>query len=387
MTHPSYLLSMNCYRLVPVFAYLGFMITITLYFSTIGSAWGEEVRVISTRSHFDQIGNPIPSKPSYEPFPFDFGSIGCSQETIIYIHGVWTAKDRADEVNKKMFENAPEIFDRLRLSLETVDYKFPVIGFSWDSDTEISPEGWDNAIKIARNNGPKLAQFVLDLQENCPQTKIRLIAHSLGARVVLSGLHALNNNELWKDNKFKIASVDLLGAAIDDDEVSKNSLDVISSNGLKSAYGKVIEKQVTHFYNLFDSEDDALEPGAIGWYFPFLSCAYLYYSCFNLLENQPVYYPYFEQDLALGQSGSQSNISPSDKPRNYMDIPISRQIPNFADADADGECDLTFNHVCTINHIGDNHLGYVGFRDLSNNNTIKNNGAIDIVVNTFRNPS
>ena len=57
-------------------------------------------------------------------------------------------------------------------------------------------------------------------------------------------------------------------------------------------------------------------------------------------------------------------------------------------------CDLTiqsflfpFNDICTINHIGDNHLGYVGFRDLSNNNTIKNNGAIDIVVDTFRNPS
>jgi len=272
MTHANYLLSMNCYRLVPVFAYLGFMITITWYFSTIGPAWGEEIHVISTRSHFDQIGNPIPSKPSYEPFPFDFGSIGCSQEKIIYIHGVWTAKDRVDEVNKKMFENAPEMFDRLRLSLETVDYKFPVIGFSWDSDTEISPDGWDNAIKIARNNGPKLAQFVLDLHENCPQTKIRLIAHSLGARVVLSSLHALNSNEVWKDNKFKIASVDLLGAAIDDDEVSKNGLDVVSSDGLKSAYGKVIEKQVKHFYNLFDSEDDALEAGAIAWYFP--SCAY-----------------------------------------------------------------------------------------------------------------
>lgn len=385
MTHPRYLLSMNCFGLVRVFAYLGFMITITWYFSTAGPAWGEEVLVISTRSHFDQIGNPITSKPSYEPFPFDFGSIGCSEETVIYVHGVWTAKDRVDEVDKGMFENAPEIFDRLRLSLETVGYTFPVIGFSWDSDTEISPDGWDNAIKIARNNGPKLAQFVLDLQENCPQTEIRLIAHSLGARIVLSSLHALNNNEIWKDNEFKIASVGLLGAAIDDDEVSKNSLDVVSSNGLKSAYGKVIEKEVAHFYNLFDSEDDALEAGAIAWYFH--SCAYLFYSCFNLLENQPVYYPYFEQDLALGQSGSQSDISPSDIPRNYMDIPISQQIPNFSDADADGECDLTFNHICTINHIGDNHLGYVGFRDLSNNNTVKNNGAIDIVVSTFRTPS
>ena len=105
------------------------------------------------------------------------------------------------------------------------------------------------------------------------------------------------------------------------------------------------------------------------------------------MEDQPVYYPYFEQDLALGQSGLQSGISQSDIPRNYMDISVSQQIPNFSDADADGECDLTFNQKCTINNKGDNHLGYVGFRDLSNNNTVKNNGAIDIVVNTFRNPS
>jgi esterase/lipase superfamily enzyme len=61
-------------------------------------------------------------------------------------------------------------------------YTFPVIGFSWDSDTEISQDGWNYAKKIAKENGPKLAQFILDLKNNCPQTKIRLIAHSLGAR-------------------------------------------------------------------------------------------------------------------------------------------------------------------------------------------------------------
>ena len=90
-----------------------------------------------------------------------------------------------------MFESAPEIFDRLRLSLESVGYNFPVIGFSRDSDTIISSEGWDYAKIIAKKNGPKLAQFILDLQDNCPQTKIRLVAHSLGARVVLSSLKSL----------------------------------------------------------------------------------------------------------------------------------------------------------------------------------------------------
>jgi len=39
-----------------------------------------------------------------------------------------------------------------------------------------------------------------------------------------------------------------MGAAVDDGEVSKNIADV-SSDGIKSAYGKAIEKEVLHFYS------------------------------------------------------------------------------------------------------------------------------------------
>ena len=42
-------------------------------------------------------------------------------------------KIRPMKSTKRKFENAPEIFDRLRLSLESIRYNFPVIGFSWDS--------------------------------------------------------------------------------------------------------------------------------------------------------------------------------------------------------------------------------------------------------------
>ena len=118
-----------------------------------------------------------------------------------------------------------------------------------------------------------------------------------------------------------------MGAAVDDDEVSKNSADVSSSDGIKSAYGKVIEKQVTRFYNLFDSEDDALEPGVIGFY-PYPSpCPFLYYSCINIIEEQPVYYPYFEQGLVLGKMACQHMYFVNNIPRNYVDIPVKLQIP------------------------------------------------------------
>ena len=50
---------------------------------------------------------------------------------------------------------------------------------------------------------------------------------------------------MWKNNGFKIASVHLMGAAVDDEEVSKNPLDISSdstnANTVKSAYGKAIE--------------------------------------------------------------------------------------------------------------------------------------------------
>ncbi len=243
-----------------------------------------------------------------------------------------------------MFENAPEIFERAKLSLENSGYTFPVIGFSWDSDTNIDTEGegWNYAKIIAKENGPKLAKFILDLKDKCTQTKIRLIAHSLGARVVLSSLDSLNKNQIWNANNFKITSVNLMGAAVDDDEVSKNANDAISSGGIKAAYGKAIEEEVSKFYNLVNSEDDALEPGYVypwwwGGYFGW------HFDCFNYLEIQPVYYPCFEQDFALGQTGIQSTISDVDVPQNYVDIPVKKQeIRNIIDADADGECDLTY---------------------------------------------
>ena len=58
----------------------------------------------------------------------------------------------------------------------------------------------------------------------------------------------------------KIASVHLLGATVDDEEVSKNPQDILTDltneNTVKYAYGDAIEGQVIKFYNLFDSEDN-----------------------------------------------------------------------------------------------------------------------------------
>jgi hypothetical protein len=371
---------MSAYKLVSIFFSLALVSTIILSSSANNLVRAESIHIVSTRNHFDHFGNLIDNKPPYEPFPFNFQNVGCSQEVVIYTHGIWTARNKVDEGVKHMFESAPEVFDRARLSLQSMDYTFPIIGFSWDSDTEISKDGWNYAKKIAKENGSKLTQFIVDLKNNCPQTKVRLIAHSLGARVVLESLRNLYNNHAWNTNNFKISSVHLMGAAVDDSEVSKNIADV-SSDGIKSAYGKAIEKEVLHFYNLFNLEDDALEPGFFNpWSF----------GCFNYQENQPVYYPCFEQDLALGQKGIQSTILNADIPQNYNDIHVTQEVLNIRDADADGGCDLMYpsflspsGFVCTITQTGDNHLGYLGFRATAN--SIRDNGAMNVIVDTLRN--
>jgi len=140
--------------------------------------------------------------------------------------GVWTNEDEFD--SSFALENAREVFDRLKESLENICYTFPLVGFSWDADTDVTPNGWQTAKIIANENGAKLAKFLLDIKNSCntlnKDVNLRLIGHSLGARVILSTLDNLNNNNEWNNKNFTIKSVNLLGAAIDNNEISKISM-------------------------------------------------------------------------------------------------------------------------------------------------------------------
>ena len=123
----------------------------------------------------------------------------CQNETVvIFVHG-WEESE----------DNVKERLNRVKLSLENNSYIHPLIGFSWPSDTQ-----WDSARSTATENGPKLANLISNIKNECPGTDIRLLAHSLGARVVLSNLESLHENKTWNNNNFTIKSVDLLGAAL-----------------------------------------------------------------------------------------------------------------------------------------------------------------------------
>jgi len=130
-------------------------------------------------------------------------------------------------------------------------------------------------------------------------------------------------------------------------------------------YGNFIQREVVHFFNLYDLEDNMLKPAL----FP-----------------SPVYYPYFEGSAALGYHGKQGIDSPSSS--IYRDIDVENEIPNIVDSDGDHNCDSPNPFIpdsCTINAVGENHLGYFGFRSAATGMLI-DDGAMNVVVNNWRNP-
>ena len=109
-----------------------------------------------------------------------------------------------------------EQLDRVKMSLENNSYTNPLVGYSWDSDSE-----WIASQYIAKWNGPILADFILNLTNltnSCNLDKgkdmqIRIIGHSLGSRVILSSLDSLLKDGTLNKTNTPIASVHLMGAA------------------------------------------------------------------------------------------------------------------------------------------------------------------------------
>lgn len=246
-------------------------------------------------------------------------------ETVIYIHGEWTD-------GKSAFEQ----LNRIAMSIGANNYQIYLIGFTWDSNSAISRDGWQTAKTTAENNGLDLAQFILDYKTRCKDINVRLIAHSLGASVVNSTLVALNNSEKWNNNGFKIRSVHLLGAAINNNAIASNT-----------TLGQAIEKVVDDFYNLYNPEDNMLE----------------------------YVYSHIENHNALGLLGAQHNLA---LPRHYHERNIESELVPIPDADANGSLDCFDSFVILP---GDNHCGYMGYRLLHPfENLLRDDGSMDAVV-------
>lgn len=301
---------------------------------------------------------------------FQLNQQSCPTNMAIYVHGVWAGEDEAKEQYGRVKGSYQLALSELGQTIQSM----PLVLYTWDSDTirDLDGVGWNIAKRIANDNGRFLANSIINIINDCQsQTGIHIIAHSLGARAVLSALHELGTTNV------KIKSVHLIGAAADDEKISKNSSDADNSspsdNGI--IYGMDIENHVTIFYNLFSPEDNYLQT-----------------------ERIPYYYPFYENDSALGHMGADPTIV--DLPQNYRQENVQNELPedhtiDFTDADGDGQCDLNDRFLgyvwipfppfftpiwgCGIDDVGDNHRGYMGFRDYSSG-LIVDNGVMEIVA-------
>ena len=291
----------------------------------------------------------------------------CPPEIVIFVHG-WGVSPGG----------AIEQLDRVKMALEKNKYNTTLIGFNWGSNIN-----WTLAKELTKEQGEKLSRFVSDYKDTCKNEQginsdVHLLGHSMGARVILNALDELHNSSQWNNNNFTMSSVTLMGAAVDDEEVSTDPADITAdsttADSEKAAFGNAIQNETTRFYNLYDPEDKAL--GRI------------------------IYYPHYENDNALGLNGYQVNPKIT-LTKNYDQLNVIIEIKPIFDADGIGGAEpwLCYGYLCYSTpwlcygyvyfcyyyvDTGDNHLGYMGFRDLSDTNKLADVGAMNIVISKWR---
>ncbi len=191
---------------------------------------------ISTRGFYNLDSGITIKNQAYHLYPkraFD-ALIGIKEITIM-IHGL-----------RNNTSGALTKFVIAKRKLAHLGYKNPVIGYSYDSNTTGAQyilhalHALHVGVIIANKNGRNLAKFVIDFKQKSPETKIRLMGHSLGAHVILSTIKNLAKNT---KNKGIIEAVYLFGGSIPSDALSvKNA----------SSVQKIVSKKIRNYYNPYD---------------------------------------------------------------------------------------------------------------------------------------
>ena len=195
---------------------------------------------ISTRGYYDLDTGRTLKTSSYFAYPKSFfDKIAGVQELTIMMHGL--RNDRAGALNK---------FVIAQKRLRKLNYAYPVIGFSYDSNTKgahlakSALKALYVGQKIARKNGKNLARFITDFKKSSPDTKIRLMGHSLGSQVILSATENLARNT----KNCIIESVYFFGGSITVAELSS------------AKYSKILEKTVCKkIVNYYSPGDEVLK--------------------------------------------------------------------------------------------------------------------------------
>jgi len=133
--------------------------------------------------------------------------------------------------------------------LAHLGYKNPVVGYSYDSNTtgaqyiSYALHALHTGLIIAGKNGRNLAKFVTDFKQKSPETKIRLMGHSLGAHVILSMIKYLARNA---KNKGIIEAVYFFGGSIPSDALNPK-------NGFHAQ--RIVATKIKNYYS---PEDEVL---------------------------------------------------------------------------------------------------------------------------------
>ncbi|EPA06149.1 DUF726 domain-containing protein [Candidatus Nitrosarchaeum limnium] len=192
---------------------------------------------ISTRGYYDlRYGKTIKNN-SYFLYPKkSFDKLIGSKELVIVIHGL--RNDNAGAIAKAVL---------VKKRLLHIGYCFPVVGFSYDSNTtgahllKHAKRALSTGQKIAIKNGRNLGMFIEYFKSISPKTKIRLMGHSLGSQVILSTVEYLAKKS---KNTDIVESAYLFGASI--------TSDVPSSKKYGHLLEKIIKNKIVNYYSPTD---------------------------------------------------------------------------------------------------------------------------------------
>ena len=194
---------------------------------------------ISTRGFYNLDSGITMKNQSYHLYPKrSFDALVGAKEITIMIHGL---RNNASGALTK--------FVTAKKRLAYLGYKNPVVGYSYDSNTtgaqyiSYALHALHTGLIIAGKNGRNLAKFVTDFKQKSPETKIRLMGHSLGAHVILSMIKNLARNA---KNKGIIEAVYFFGGSIPNDALNPK-------NGFHAQ--RIVATKIKNYYS---PEDEVL---------------------------------------------------------------------------------------------------------------------------------
>ena len=200
---------------------------------------------ISTRGFYNLDSGITIKNQAYHLYPKRiFDALVGTKEITIMIHG--------------LRNNAPGALTKFVIAkkrLVYLGYKNPVVGYSYDSNTtgaqyiSYALHALHIGLIIAGKNGRNLAKFVTDFKQKSPETKIRLMGHSLGAHVILSMINNLARNA---KNKGIVEAVYFFGGSIPSDALNPR-------NG--SHAQRIVATKIKNYY----SPDDEVLRLADNW--------------------------------------------------------------------------------------------------------------------------